>query len=146
MSKSNKPVDGIDFSSSPSMTQQHFRDEVDINTIVRRMSNGQLPIGTRNAGNFMDVSGGMSYHDMLNHVKDVQEEFSSMHHLVRTRFRNDPQNLIDFLSDEKNLDEAISLGLIDKSDVLPPPEVNAPVNSVPFPSPSPLAPSSPMPS
>lgn len=98
-------------------TQQSFKDEVDINTIVKRFGlTGQLPddFSMPMQGDFADVP---DFQTALNLVISAQEEFMKVPAEVRARFANDPGELMAFLGDAKNRDEAIKLGL-----VVPPPE------------------------
>lgn len=104
-----------------SKTRQEFAAESDINRLVERFRDtGSFydPLTTLKAGDrkpfFGDVTQVPDYQTALNIVIDAQNNFASLPSKVRDRFDNDPQKLIDFVSDEKNLDEAISLGLIDK--------------------------------
>jgi len=51
-------------------------------------------------------------------VADVRSKFAKLPASTRDRFKNDPVELISFLQDEKNNEEAVKLGLKPKS-VLP---------------------------
>ena len=55
---------------------------------------------------------------MVNQARDL---FMSLDAEVRKRFGNDPAQLLDFLADNKNYDEAKKLGLVD---VKAPPKVD----------------------
>jgi phage internal scaffolding protein len=45
-------------------------------------------------------------------LTDVQEKFDALPSAVRDRFGNDPQSLLEFLSDDSNRSEAARLGLL----------------------------------
>lgn len=95
-----------------SLTQQHQKDEADINMIVKRFGlTGQLPSNIRmpSYGDFTDV---IDYQSAMNAVKAAEESFMAMPAYVRNRFNNDPAKFVEFCSDEKNKDEAIKLGLV----------------------------------
>lgn len=118
---------------SQSLTQQHFRDEVNINTIMARArKSGHLPqvLGAR----FLDVSQGFSYQDMVNRVLEIDELFFSLPAKVRNKFANNPEKIIAFLSDESNREEAIELGLFEK----PKPEISPKPEPEPEPEPEPV--------
>lgn len=105
------PETGEEF---PSMTQQSFKDDCDINEIVRRFGiTGQLPenLNMPVSGDFTGVS---DFHTMANMVAVAGSEFMKLPAQVRERFYNDPGKLIDFLDDPKNRDEADRLGLLHK--------------------------------
>lgn len=94
------------------MAQQHFAEECDINTIVRRFGlTGQLPVGVRmpTYGDFLDVP---TYHEAMTAIRQADEAFMMMPADVRARFDNDAGKFVEFCSDEKNRDEAVRLGLV----------------------------------
>lgn len=98
-------------------TQQHQRDEADINTIVRRFGlTGQLPSGVR-APSYGDFSGVDDYRSALDALRAAEDSFMKMPAATRKRFDNDPQAFVEFCSLESNREEMIKLGLI------PPPVV-----------------------
>lgn len=96
----------------PTKTQQQFRDEVDINTIVERFGlTGQMPEDFR-APQYGDFSDVVDFHTAQNAVLAAQDAFMQMPAGMRARFNNNPQNLMEFLADRANLDEARALGLV----------------------------------
>jgi len=96
-----------------SLAQQHFRDECDINNILRQFNiTGLLP-ETPLSPRYGDFTGIVDYHTALNAVIAAEDGFMELPADLRARFLNDPENLINFLNDESNKDEAIKLGLID---------------------------------
>ena len=101
----------------PSMTQQHFKDECDINNIiVRYEATGLLTDPLQSSGRmyeFGDYSAVQDYQDSLNFVIESRQMFDSLPSKLRERFNYDPANLLAFLSDDNNRDEAIRLGLVD---------------------------------
>lgn len=99
-------------SGGPSMTKQSFAEEVDINTIVRRFNlTGALPENVR-VPQYADFDQVVDYHTAMLQVRASQEAFMQLPAHVRARFHNEPGELVDFVSDEKNRDEAIRLGLV----------------------------------
>lgn len=98
--------------ATPSLAQQSFAEEVDINTIVRRFGiSGQLPQNVR-APTFGDFENIPNYHDAMNAIRQADESFNAMPAEVRYRFNNDPGRFVEFVSDENNRAEAIRLGLV----------------------------------
>ena len=105
--------------SDESLTQQSFKDEADINTIVRRFGlTGQLPQDLQMpvSGDFTGIS---DYHTAMNMVLAAQDEFLRVPPEVRARFQNDPAQLMAFLDDPANRAEAESLGLVTASPAAP---------------------------
>lgn len=95
-----------------SLTKQEFVPQVDINNIVKRYRvTGlvpQLP-GQPVYGDFSNIP---DYQESLNVVLRAQEAFGRLSSDVRTFFDNDPANMLAFLSDPANRDQAIELGLV----------------------------------
>lgn len=95
-----------------SLALQSAKDEVDINTIVRKFGlTGELPndIKMPQSGDFTDVP---DFHSAMNIVRAAQEEFLRVPADIRARFSNDPQRLMSFLEDPSNYDEARKLGFL----------------------------------
>jgi phage internal scaffolding protein len=93
-------------------TQQHFKDETDINNILRQFNiTGQLPTKAMSP-RYGDFTGVGDYHSALNQVIAAEGEFMTLPAQLRARFDNDPQELIEFLNNPENKDEAIKLGLV----------------------------------
>lgn len=92
--------------------KQEFKDECDINVLLRRFNiTGQLPVGVRmpTYGDFDVVN---DFHSAANSIAMAREAFDMMPADVRRRFNNDPGDFVDFCSDSKNRDEAVKLGLV----------------------------------
>jgi phage internal scaffolding protein len=99
----------------PSLAQQHFKDECDINTILQKFNiSGLLPQSPLSP-RYGDFTGISDYHTALNRVIAAQDEFESLPATIRARFENDPAKLIEFLENENNRPEAEELGLVDKA-------------------------------
>jgi len=95
-----------------SLTQQHQKDQADINYIIDQFNvTGILPTSPISP-QYGDFSGIGDYQSALNAVIAMEDEFMALPANVRARFENDPEKLLDFMSNDKNRDEAIKLGLI----------------------------------
>jgi len=94
-----------------SLTQQQFKEEADINTIVNRfLKTGVLP--TPNTfPQYVDFEGVFDYQSAMNLVRAADESFMRMDAKVRSRFNNSPQEFLEFFADPANSEEAIRLGL-----------------------------------
>lgn len=98
--------------SDPSLAQQQFKDECDINVLLTRFAiTGQLPSGVR-APQYGDFSAVTDYHSALNAVIEADRSFMEMPADIRSRFNNDPGAFVEFCSDPGNHDEAVKLGLV----------------------------------
>lgn len=90
-----------------SRVQQDFKNEVDINSIVER----HKPQKERKS-RYVNLSDVDDFFSANMKVLRVKEAFMSLPAKIRERFRNNPQNLMDFLADPKNKEEAIELGIL----------------------------------
>jgi len=96
----------------PSKTQQQFAEAADVNYIMSRAQRGIAPTLTSKKGIYADLTGVGDYREMLEKTRRAGEAFNSLDPFLRAKFSNDPQKLLEFLSDPKNLEEAKSLGLV----------------------------------
>ena len=126
-------ADAIDCSKDVARTQQSAKDECNINVIVERAKRGSdiNHVNSRSPmyGDFTQLP--TDLRDCLVQVKKAEEAFMSLDAHVRKRFRNDPAELMDFVRDPKNRQEAIDLGLVAKP-VEPTPVVEPAVSAAPI--------------
>jgi len=105
----------------PSRTQQHQRDESDINVIVRRyMKTGVLPAAVLSPF-YAEFEESLSFQDAQAKIVAAREAFSLVPADVRARFQNNPALFHDFVIDPANKEEPIKLKLR-AADPIPPPE------------------------
>lgn len=107
----------------PSMTQQSFVAECDINNILAEYkTSGQIRHMSAKAdqGTYQDLPGGIDFQEALNTVIAGENAFATLPSQVRARFGNDPAEFLMFMADPANQDEAIRMGLA--TDNRPPPE------------------------
>lgn len=108
--------------SDPSLAQQHFKDEVDINFLMERFRvTGQMPVGA-SVPTFGDFTGIADYRSALDAVNRARDSFMAYPAELRARFMNDPQRFIEFVSDPANLEECRKLGLAHPSAKQEPPQ------------------------
>jgi len=92
--------------------KQSFKEECDINTIMRRFGvTGEAPQNVR-APVYQDFDEVFDFRSAMHVLIDAEKSFMAMPSAVRKRFGNDPQEFVEFCSDSKNLDEMKKLGLI----------------------------------
>jgi len=95
----------------PSLTQQQFKDEADINTIVDRfLRSGVMPTPV-SMPQYVDYEGVFDFQTAMNVVRAADENFMRLDAKVRSRFNNSPQEFLEFFSNPDNSDEAVRLGL-----------------------------------
>lgn len=111
-----KPAEsfGIVF-SKPSLTQQHFKDECDINNIVATyQETGIMPQGTREPlfGDFAGIP--TSFQESQNLFKEAQDKFYSLPSDLRKMLDNSPQKLLEFMANPANTEACVQYGLFNK--------------------------------
>jgi len=106
---------GLTF-EGPTRTQQQFKEEADINNIIAKARvtgylTDPLKPGT-NRPAYGDFSSVPEYHSAQTIIAQANQAFGQMPSDLRKRFNNNPAELLAFLDDTRNLDEAVRLGII----------------------------------
>ncbi|AXL14446.1 internal scaffolding protein [Microviridae sp.] len=94
--------------SGKSLTRQSEHDRSEINRIVSR----GIILPDPNQMTFGDFSGGEDFREIQNRIIAVQQSFSELPSGTREMFGNDPAEMLDFIADPENAEEASNLGLI----------------------------------
>lgn len=97
----------------PTLAQQQFADECDINNIVERYrDHGIIEHLNNSAHEYMDTTQFPSdYHEAQNLVHEAQAAFMGLDARVRDFFGNDPGRFFIFSQDPANAAEMVRLGL-----------------------------------
>lgn len=98
------------------MVEKSHAGACDIKEIMakaRRTGMAPVHLGSPIYGDFSNATG---YHDMANKVIQANEAFMQLPAAIRSRFDNDPGQIIEFLSNDENVQEAVELGLIDENE------------------------------
>lgn len=97
-----------------SLTKQCFAEDCDVNNIMKKwIKTGELP-GTDVVPKFGDFTNVSDYQESCNRVIEAQMQFEALDSKIRSRFANDPANLMNFLQDPSNIEEGIALGLLER--------------------------------
>jgi phage internal scaffolding protein len=119
----------------PSMTKQSEMEACDIHNIMKQYSPAGLQqLISENAarGQYVDLPETIDYQEALNTVIAAEAAFASLPAHVRDRFQNDPAQLLAFMANADNQEEAIKLGLAnDLRKPEPPPQKVEIVNPEP---------------
>lgn len=107
-----------------SKTQQQFKDECDINTILKRFGVTGLVPGNGRVPAYGDFTGISDYRSALHAIMEAEDSFMSLPSDVRERFGQDPAKFVDFCLDPANLEEARKLGLAPPAEPAPAPPVS----------------------
>jgi len=93
-------------------TMQEFKEESDINTIIRLFGIGENPVIPQNWITDIDISEEVEdYQTAMNILVNAKNQFMSLPAELRSRFSNDPAQFVSFVSDNTNFDEMVKLGL-----------------------------------
>lgn len=103
---------GLDCSNDPGETQQHMKDECDINVLVNTFARTGIIPGAEIPAMEFAIDDVVDYQTAMNALIDTQRAFEALPSAVRERFSNDPHELLQFVGSEANRQEAISLGLV----------------------------------
>jgi len=101
--------------TAPSLTKQADHDRACIHRVLENAARtGILPLK-----NVEPVYNGNeaipnvdSYHDAMNVIVSAQQQFDALPSEIRERFNNSPATMLEQLSDPKNRQEMVSLGLM----------------------------------
>lgn len=85
---------GLEFEGQESKTHQSFKDQCDINNIVRRHAQGDVlhHVNTR-PGRFLDVTP-MDFREAMQTVVEVREAFDGLSAQERSEYANDPETYL----------------------------------------------------
>lgn len=97
------------------MTQQHFKDDCDINNIIAKYSRGDDI--SRYQRHVLEVDEdfptGMTLLEAQQTVRNAEETFMSLPAVDRDYFKNDASRFFDYMHDPKNFKEAAERGYLD---------------------------------
>lgn len=105
----------INFANSIDRTHQEFKDECDINQILRRyQATGVMPQPWKSppTPQWGDFASAPDFFEAQQLLLNAKQAFLGLPSRVRSRFNNNPGELLAFIQDTKNRDEAIALGLV----------------------------------
>lgn len=116
-------VDGVKF-EKPSMTQQHFKEQCDINRILDSYRVKARALGVSvselmpklGSEQFADVSNLDDYLTAQNRISQVNQMFEALPAEVRRSFDDDPSNFVAALGDSNNYSKFADLGILDKQE------------------------------
>ena len=99
---------------SVSMTKQAFRDECDINNILESFERtGAITHYNDVQPKYGDFSNPVDYQTAMHIVLEAHTAFENLPAKIREKFHNNPEEFLEFCSQDKNRDELIALGLIE---------------------------------
>lgn len=100
-----------------SMTQQQFKDDCDANIMIAKFlkTGDSAHLKLRDVGVYADLADAPDYLGAMQTIVNAQTAFDALPAKLRLeKFNNDPSKMLSYLSDPKNQEEAISLGLMNR--------------------------------
>lgn len=111
------PVKGLEF-HEPSLTQQQFKDECEIESLLKAHNLGQV-MGILNNHDqqplYADVSDIPDFHDAQNHVARATEYFEGLSSDVRSRFNNSLAEFLTALNNPGAREALTEMGVLKKA-------------------------------
>lgn len=93
------------------LTQQHQKDEVDINNIMARyVKTGVVDHINQNEGHYGDISP-LSYHESMNIIENANTMFADLPAQARKNFDNDPQKFLEYVQNPANSENLTEMAL-----------------------------------
>lgn len=99
-------VQGLECDPAEGMTQQHFKDECDINYLLKHYNDIPAPPPV-----YADCSQYTDLQSAIDTVNAAAEDFQNVPADIRARFANNPVEFFNFCNNPANLEELRSLGL-----------------------------------
>lgn len=107
----------IAFDHNQDMTKQSFKDECDINLIMKKFQRtGIITHYAKHGPQYGDIPA-IEYQEALNTIIAAENAFAELPAAIRKKFNNNPEEFLEFIQDDSNLDEARKLGLASASPV-----------------------------
>ncbi|AXH76609.1 MAG: internal scaffolding protein [Microviridae sp.] len=100
---------------NPVKAVQADRDDADINKIIAKFQKGQNMVRINSKEPFYgDVTGFDGLADAYMKIQEAEDLFMDYDASIREKFDNDPVKFVEFLEDDKNYEEALKLGVVQK--------------------------------
>lgn len=114
-SKFSPRVAVIAMSADDGRTQQHFKDQVDINRILAKYrKTGVIEHVKRAQARYGDFTELAEYAQNLDKVAKAQQAFESLPAELRNKFNNNIPGFFDYIMQPENFDECVKMGIYEK--------------------------------
>lgn len=117
----NRRLGPVYHSDKPSMTQQQYANECDLNNLVDKNMRFKDPAfltklqmfgsGEKVEPIYGDFASVSDFQGAMNTINTAIDHFMSLPSKIRARFDNDPVKLLSFVNDERNYEEGLALGI-----------------------------------
>lgn len=126
MTTDDRPRPVIDCSGDKIRTKQSFKDECDINNLVKSWLRKGEPPPPEDLSLYGDFTDGGDFLHQRNQIAIANAQFAALPSRLRARFDNDPAELLKFALDPANLQEAVELGVVQAPEPEPEPAPTPP--------------------
>lgn len=100
------------FFPDPTLTKQSFKDECDVNNIMKKFEKtGLLDHVNNHKGDYGNYIGYEDYQTSLNRIASAQDAFNTIPASIRARFDNSPLEFLRFAQNPENFDKMVEMGL-----------------------------------
>lgn len=107
-----------------SRVQQHFKDDCNpVKIINRHLKMNSVPQVRQTIARYGDFDPSIVSGDLFNKVAHAEQAFGQLPSSIRSEFNNDAAKMLKFMSDSKNFDRCVELGLFEKPKPVPKNEV-----------------------
>ena len=124
------------FCETPSLTEQSFKDSMDINNILARCVSGDFSGLSPRPAQYLDTTQLNDFQENMNRLSSVRNYFDALPSELRAKFDNDLRTFTEFCSNSSNVDTMREMGLLPPAEpakpsvpaepVIPPKEDSAP--------------------
>lgn len=102
----------IDFEDAVSLTDQHYKDEVDIHNIIKKYAaTGVLTHVNQYEGSYGDFASLPDYHEAKTMIAECEEMFATVPAHIRADMQNSPAVFVDFMQNSDNIERIEAYGL-----------------------------------
>lgn len=122
----------IDCSNDPIKTEQHHAEALNINVIAARygITDGSIIPQAQDPAHYGDFTEApRDYREALDRIRTAEARFLSLPAAIRAKFNNQPLELVSWLNNPENLDEAVKLGLLQQAQEPQPPAPQPALNT-----------------
>lgn len=107
---------------NPSLTKQSFREESEINNILAKyQKTGLIEHVAKHSPKYGELPDQAEFETAMNIIATANSMFEELPSSIRSRFENDAGQFLDFVSDENNIEELVTLGILDAPEAPPEP-------------------------
>ena len=109
------PTTEVDGLPLPSLTEQQYKNECDLNLLIKAYQKSGVPLPAP-VMNCMDCTTVMQFETAKQVIADAESSFECLPSNIRDEFKT-VQNYLQYISDEKNIKDVYERGLADVNSI-----------------------------